>query len=229
MTRIVLGRNFRSRAEILEPAVACIAHNERRLAKALIAMRGAGGEVRVIAYGSDRHEADCVAAAIAQALAQGVPAGEVLVLARTGYATGPVQAALARPVSRTGCSAASACTSAPRSRDALAYLTLLANPADAQAFRRAVGSPKRGVGTSTANRVVALARDAHNGDLIAASQAARTLEGVRSEAVRERLAHFGEGLARVRGELRAGRSLGHVVVATMMLGGGLVAHHQHAA
>ena len=58
---IVLGRNFRSRAEILEPAVACIAHNERRLGKALIAMRGAGGEVRVIAYGSDRHEADCVA------------------------------------------------------------------------------------------------------------------------------------------------------------------------
>ena len=64
--------------------------------KALIAMRGAGGEVRVIAYGSDRHEADCVAAAIAQALAGGMPAGEVLVLARTGYATGPLQAALAR-------------------------------------------------------------------------------------------------------------------------------------
>ena len=59
-------------------------------------MRGAGGEVRVIAYGSDRHEADCVATAIAQALAGGVPAGEVLVLARTGYATEPLQAALAR-------------------------------------------------------------------------------------------------------------------------------------
>jgi DNA helicase-2/ATP-dependent DNA helicase PcrA len=93
---IVLGRNFRSRSEILEPAARCIAHNERRLAKALIATRGAGGEVRVVAYGSDRHEADSVAAAIAQALAQGVAAGEVLVLARTGYATGAVQAALAR-------------------------------------------------------------------------------------------------------------------------------------
>ena len=52
------------------PPSRCIAHNERRSAKALIAMRGAGGEVRVIAYGSDRHEADCVAAAIAQALAR---------------------------------------------------------------------------------------------------------------------------------------------------------------
>ena len=43
--RIVLGRNFRCRAEILDAAVACVAHNERRQAKALIAMRGAGGEV----------------------------------------------------------------------------------------------------------------------------------------------------------------------------------------
>ena len=59
-------------------------------------MRGAGGEARVVAYGSDRHEADCVAAAIAQALGHGIPACEVLVLARTGYATGPLQAALAR-------------------------------------------------------------------------------------------------------------------------------------
>ena len=57
--RIVLGRNFRCRSEILDAAVACVAHNAQREAKALIAMRGGGGEVRVIAYGSDRHEADC--------------------------------------------------------------------------------------------------------------------------------------------------------------------------
>ena len=56
--RIVLGRNFRCRSEILDAAVACVAHNAQREAKALIAMRGGGGEVRVIAYGSDRHEAD---------------------------------------------------------------------------------------------------------------------------------------------------------------------------
>ena len=147
-------------------------------------------------------------------------------LARTGYATGPLQAALARHGVPHRVLGSLGLYERSEVKDALAYLTLLANPADAQAFRRAVGSPKRGVGTSTANRVVALARDAHNGDLIAASQAARTLEGVRSHAVRERLAHFGEGLARVRGELRAGRSLGHIVVATMMLGGGLVQHHQ---
>ena len=38
--RIVLGRNFRSRSEILNAAVACVSQNERRTAKALIAVRG---------------------------------------------------------------------------------------------------------------------------------------------------------------------------------------------
>ena len=224
--RIVLGRNFRSHAEILDAAVTCVTYNERRLPKALIAMRGAGGEVRVIAYGSDRHEADCVATAIAQTLAGGVPAGEVLVLARTGYASEPLQAALARAGVPHRVLGSLGLYERSEVRDALAYLILLANPADAQAFRRAVGSPRRGVGTATANRVVALARETHHGDLIAASSHANRIESIRSPAVRARLARFGEGLERVRRELHAGRSIGHVVVAAVMLDGGLVAHHQ---
>jgi len=224
--RIVLGRNFRSHAEILEPAARCIAHNQRRLAKALIATRGAGGEARVVAYGSDRHEADSVTAAIAQALAQGLPAGEVLVLARTGYATGQVQAALARAGIPHRVLGSLGLYERSEVRDALAYLTLLTNPADAQAFRRAVGSPKRGVGTATANHVVAHARDTHHGDLIAASAHAVAIETIRPPAVRDRLRRFGDGLEHVRGDLRAGRSIGHVVVAAVMLDGGLVQHHQ---
>ena len=224
--RIVLGRNFRSRSEILEPAARCIAHNERRLAKALIAMRGAGGEARVVAYGSDRHEADCVAAAIAQALGHGVPACEVLVLARTGYATGPLQVALARAGIPHRVLGSLGLYERSEVRDALAYLALLANPADAQAFRRAVGSPKRGVGTATANRVVALARDTHRGDLITASAHATAIESIRPPRVRDHLRRFGDGLDVARRELRAGRSIGHVVVAAVMLDGGLVQHHQ---
>jgi DNA helicase-2/ATP-dependent DNA helicase PcrA len=38
-------------------------------------------------------------------------------------------------------------------KDALAYLTLLVNPCDAQAFRRAIQSPRRGVGPATASRL----------------------------------------------------------------------------
>ena len=225
--RIVLGRNFRCRSEILDPAVACVAHNTQREAKALIAMRGSGGEVRVIAYGSDRHEAETVAAAIGQALARGIPAAEVLALARTGYATGPLQAALATAGIPHRVLGSLGLYERSEVRDALAYLALLANPADAQAFKRAVGSPKRGVGAATANRVVQVARETHRADLITASSHANAIDSIRPPAVRDRLTRFGEGLDRARRELRDGRSLGHVVVTAVMIDGGLVQHHQH--
>ena len=34
-------------------------------------------------------------------------------------------------------------------------------------------------------------------------------------------------LEQIRGELAAGRSIGHVVIATVTVPGGLVCHHQH--
>jgi DNA helicase-2/ATP-dependent DNA helicase PcrA len=225
-TRIVLGRNFRSRSEILEPAVRCIAHNERRLAKALIAMRGTGGDVQALPFPSERLEALWVAARIADALAGHVPPGEVLVLARTGYALGPVQAALAQAGIPHRVLGSLGLYERSEVRDALAYLALLVNPADAQAFRRAVGSPRRGVGAATANRVITLAREGHRGDLICASAAASRIDSIRSPAVRDRLTRFGQGLEAVRSEVRTGRSIGHAVVATVMLGGGLVQHYQ---
>ena len=224
--RIVLGRNFRCRAEILDAAVACVARNQQREPKALIADRGAGGEVRVIAFGTDRQEAQWIATEIADALARGVPPTEIIALARTGYASEPLQAALAQAGIPHRVLGYLGLYERIEVRDALAYLTLVQNPADAQAFRRAVGSPKRGVGTATAGRMVAVARDAHEGDLIAASGRARLIDVIRSPAVRDRLARFGEGLDRVRRELLAGRSIGHVVVAAVMLQGGLVHHYQ---
>src|SRR3954454_7204767 len=82
---IVLGRNFRSRAEILRAAVACVRHNPARTDKALTAVRGTGGQLEVQGFGDERGEATWVAGLIADALAAGLPPAEVLVLGRTGY------------------------------------------------------------------------------------------------------------------------------------------------
>ena len=108
---------------------------------------------------SDRHEAHWVAGTIADALAAGVAPTEILLLARTGYATRPTHAALAAAGIPHRVLGSLGLYERSEVRDALAYLALLANPADAQAFRRAVQSPRRGIGMATANRVVALARD----------------------------------------------------------------------
>src|SRR5690606_28696371 len=39
-------------------------------------------------------------------------------------------------------------------RDAIAYLTFIANPSDAIAFQRIAGSPKRGIGETTQQRII---------------------------------------------------------------------------
>jgi DNA helicase-2/ATP-dependent DNA helicase PcrA len=224
--QIVLGRNFRSRAEILDAAVRCVAHNERRTGKALIAVRGPGGQVEVVAFGTERHEAKWVAGQIADALMAGIPPSEVLVLARTGYATGPVQAALAQAGIPHRVLGSLGLYERSEVRDALAYLTLLTNPADAQAFRRAIQAPRRGVGPATASRLIAYAREHHDGDLIAASARAHQLEALRSREIRDRLARFGTELQQIRRELVHGRSVAHTVVAAVTVDDGLVRSFQ---
>ena len=223
----MLGRNFRSRSEILDAAVGCVQYNEHRIPKALIAMRGAGGDVRVVGLGNEYQEAHWVAGQIADALCAGAPPTEILALARTGYATEPLQHALAQNGIPHRVLGSLGLYERTEVRDALAYLTLLQNPRDARALRRAIASPRRGVGTATITRVVTCARDRHDGDLIAATAQAAGLDRLPSQAARQRLVEFGTGLSHVRSELEAGRSLGHVVIATVTLPGGLVRHYEH--
>ena len=158
-TQIVLGRNFRSRAEILEAAVRCVEPQRAAGPKALIAMRGPGGRVRVRAFPNEFAEANWVTGQIADALAGGTPPGEILVLARTGYATEPLQRALAHAGIPHRVLGSLGLYERTEVRDALAYLTLIENPVDAQAFRRAIGSPRRGIGAATVTKLVAWARE----------------------------------------------------------------------
>jgi DNA helicase-2/ATP-dependent DNA helicase PcrA len=224
--RVVLGRNFRSRAEILTAAGCCIAINELRHPKALVAARGGGGRITMRGFATDRDEAGWGAGLIADALAAGTPPGEILVLARTAFALGPIQAALAAAGIAHRVLGSLGLYERAEVRDALAHLALLVNPRDAHAFRRAVQAPRRGVGTATIGHVVKAARERFDGDLITTCANAQLLGDVRSAPARHALEAFGNGLHAVRAEYRAGRSLGHVVVATVTLDGGLVAHHQ---
>ena len=179
------------------------------------------------AFANEFAEANWVTGQIADALAGGTPPGEILVLARTGYATEPLQRALAHAGIPHRVLGSLGLYERSEVRDALAYLTLIENPVDAQAFRRAIGSPRRGIGPATITKLVAWARDEHGGDLITGCARAGELDGIRSEGARAGLVEFGTALELVRGELTSGRSTGHVVIATVTMPGGLVRHFQH--
>ena len=157
---LVLGRNFRSRTEILDAAVRCVEHNQRRTPEVACGRarpRAAGCSSR--RFHEDWHEAHWVAGHVGDAIASGIPGPEILILARTGYATQAVQASLARAGIPHRVLGSLGLYERAEVKDALAYLTLLVNPRDAQAFRRAIQSPRRGIGPATIKLVLARARE----------------------------------------------------------------------
>jgi DNA helicase-2/ATP-dependent DNA helicase PcrA len=226
---ISLRHNYRSRNEILTAAVNCVRRNTDRVDKQLIATRGSGGRIQTLAFANDHHEAAAITNLVTDALHRGVAPGEILILARNAYLTGPLQQTLAAHGIAYRVLGGLGLFERAEVRDAIAYLSLLANPRDAQAFRRAVSAPRRGVGPATATRIIDHARRTDTGDVIAACTDARHIDGVRSQATRDALVDFGAGLQAVRSELDAGRSVSHAVVSAVMLPGGLVAHHRQIA
>ena len=184
---IVLGRNFRSRAEILEAAVRCVSHNERAR------RQGADRDARPRRPGAASGRSPTSTprrtgspAQIADALAAGTPPAEILALARTGYATEPLQRALAHAGIPHRVLGSLGLYERTEVRDALAYLTLLAEPASTRR-RSAARSARRGAGSAPrpSRKLVAWAREHHGGDLIAASAHAGELDGVRAQAARD--------------------------------------------
>ena len=147
-------------SEILEPAARCIAHNEQRLAKALIATRGAGGQARVSRV---RVETATRPTASPRRSRRRSPRASPRARFSCSPAPGTPRGRCRRALARAGIPhrvlGSLGLYERSEVRDALAYLTLLPNPADAQAFRRAIGSPRRGVGTATATKSSRCARD----------------------------------------------------------------------
>jgi DNA helicase-2/ATP-dependent DNA helicase PcrA len=213
--QVYLSRNRRSRAEILGAAVRCVQHNPGRDARAMLALRGSGGQVATVAFASERDEAVWIARAVAETLNAGTQPMEVLLLAHTSFATKALQAEFARAGIPHRVLGSLGLYERAEVRTALSYLTLLANPRDARAFSRAVSAPRRGIGERTQSMIVALARERHSGDLIRACCDDHALAFVASSRARGELERFAVGLDAAGTELRDGRSLSHVAIAVL--------------
>jgi DNA helicase-2/ATP-dependent DNA helicase PcrA len=221
---VALGRNFRSREEIVSAGARLIAHNRKRPDIQYISDRGPGGIVEDRSFENEWVEAAWIASEIGRRLRGGLSADQILVIARTTFATLPVQRALAQANIKHRVLGSLGLYERAEIKDALAYLWLLVNPDDAVALRRAIAVPRRGAGNATTEAIVQYARD-HQVDLVTACTHADQLPRVRART-RENIVRFGNAMLKVRTERGAGRSLGHTVAATLMLDGGLVQYHQ---
>jgi DNA helicase-2/ATP-dependent DNA helicase PcrA len=183
-----LEENYRSTAPILEIANVVISANESRRGKTLRATRGGGELPTLLEAADDRDEAEAVAGAIAQWRAAGRPYGEAAVLYRTNAQSRGFEEAMRRAAIPYRLVGAVRFYDRREVRDLLAWLRLVANPADDEAFRRAIAAPKRGIGETTIEMLAASAELA-GVPLLAQARTAAVDPSTRA-AARESLATF---------------------------------------
>ena len=168
---VKLERNYRSTKHILGAASALIAANQDRLGKTLWTEDDSGDKVRVRGVWDGEAEARLIADEIETARKQGMKYRDMAVLVRASFQMRAFEERflmLAVPYQVIG---------GPRFferaeiRDAHAYLRLIQSEDDDLAFERIVNTPKRGIGDTSVQKILHIARE--NG--VSAMQAVRHL------------------------------------------------------
>lgn len=158
-TRVVmLEQNYRSTTTILDAANAVIANNTARRHKNLWSELGAGEPVTVLVASDERAEAGYVAGEIARLVDDGdARFGDIAIFYRTNAQSRTIEESLAAAAIPYRVVGGTRFYDRREIRDALAYLRLIANPADSVSLRRIVNVPRRGIGDTTVVRLAEFA------------------------------------------------------------------------
>jgi DNA helicase II / ATP-dependent DNA helicase PcrA len=156
-TSILLEQNYRSTQTILNAANAVIGHNKGRKPKRL--WSDAGDGERIVGYVADdeRDEARFVSEEIDKLVDAGGRAADVAVFYRTNAQSRVFEEVFIRTGQPYKVVGGVRFYERREVRDALAYLRMLANPADQVSLRRILNTPKRGIGDRAVDCVQALA------------------------------------------------------------------------
>ncbi|MFS0736364.1 UvrD-helicase domain-containing protein [Sphingomonas sp. 1P06PA] len=155
---IRLEQNYRSTPHILAAASGVIAHNGGRLGKTLWTDAAEGEKVRVVGVWDGPEEARRVGDEIEAARNRGERIDDMAILVRAQFQTREFEdrfIAIGMPYRIVG---GFRFYERAEIRDALAYLRVIAQPADDLAFERIVNVPKRGLGDKAVARLHMLAR-----------------------------------------------------------------------
>jgi len=157
-----LEDNYRSTPDILHVANAAIIPNIGRKGKTLRPTREAGEPVTLVAALDERDEADFILEEIkARQNRENRGLNEFAVLYRTNAQSRALEDALRHDAIPYRLVGSVRFYDRREIRDLMAYLKLIANPSDEEAFRRAITVPKRGIGESSVDTLSARAREAH--------------------------------------------------------------------
>lgn len=155
---IRLEQNYRSTPHILGAASGLIAENSERLGKTLWTERDGGDKVRVIGVWDGPEEARRVGEEIERLEREGLPLDRIAILVRAQFQTREFEDRFIQIGLGYRIVGGFRFYERAEIRDALAYLRLIASPADDLAFERIYNTPKRGLGDKTLEKLHRFAR-----------------------------------------------------------------------
>ncbi len=155
-----LEQNYRSTQNIVDAANSLISHNRSKLDKRCFSAGDRGEKIRVVRAASDREEALLVAESIVERAAnEGVAFSEFAVLYRTNSQSQAMEQALRRRAIPYQIYRGNSFYEYKEIKDLLAYIRLIINPRDDEAFKRIINYPTRGIGGTTLTRIEEIATE----------------------------------------------------------------------
>jgi DNA helicase-2/ATP-dependent DNA helicase PcrA len=197
-----LEENYRSTPEVLDLANVVISANKGRMGKTLRPTHRSGERVTAARCLDERDEADFIVEELIARRAQSssLTLRDFAILYRTNAQSRAIEEALRKRTLPYRIVGAVRFYDRREIRDLMSYLKLVANPADDEAFRRAIAVPKRGLGEATLEQLSAVAREAGI-PMLAAAVRPDLIGGLRP-AARTALAEFAALIARFRESAR---------------------------
>jgi DNA helicase-2/ATP-dependent DNA helicase PcrA len=192
-----LEENYRSTQVILDAANSAIAMNQSRLGKTLRTRRQSGEAVTLVAAADERDEAEWIVLELGRRAQQGdwEHAG-MAVLYRTNAQSRAFEEAFRRAGIPYRLVGAISFYDRREVKDLIAYLRLVVNPSDDEAFLRAIVAPRRGIGEASLG-VLREAAAQWSKPLLETAAVADRIQGMRPN-LREAFRRFAELIADLR-------------------------------
>ena len=156
---VKLEENYRSMGNILAAANAVIANNLTRKPKKLFTSKPAGDKISVYSATDERDEGRWIASEIEHQHGEGMSYNQIAVFYRTNAQSRMLEDMLMRAGVPYRLIGGTRFFDRAEIRDVMAYLNLVANPANDVAAHRVINVPKRGIGKTTVEHIDYVARE----------------------------------------------------------------------
>ena len=150
-----LEQNYRSTPHIVSAANEVISRNKHQIKKTIWTSQDDGQKIRVLKAASDNEEGKRIADLVLECKNRNhVPNQEIAILYRTNAQSRIFEEHLRRYNIPYRIYGGLSFYQRKEIKDLVAYLRLVINPSDEEAFKRVVNYPKRGIGSSTMDEVM---------------------------------------------------------------------------